>query len=74
MDDDSLKTALGSAIRARRTGLRLSQDAFADEIGMHRAYYSSIERGERNLTVNTLQRVAQGLGIKLSQLLKEAGC
>lgn len=71
--DDSLKTTLGTAIRTRRTGLRLSQDAFADEIRMHRAYYSSIERGERNLTVNTLQRVAEGLGVKMSQLMREAG-
>lgn len=51
----------------------LSQDKFADTIGMHRAYYSSIERGERNLTLATLWRLAAGLGIKPSELLRDAG-
>ena len=73
MADDTLQKKLGKAIRSNRVAREISQDAFADEIGMHRAYYSSIERGERNLTVNTLHRVAEGLGIKLSQLLREAG-
>lgn len=69
----SLQVKLGGAIRERRSQLGISQESFADRIGMHRAYYSSIERGERNLTLETLGRVAQGLGVTPSQLLQDAG-
>lgn len=51
----------------------LSQDAFADTIDMHRAYYSAIERGEKNVTVETLVRVATGLNATVAELASEAG-
>lgn len=70
MDEATLQK---SAMRARRTALGYSQDSFADAIGMHRAYYSAIERGERNLTLQTMVRVAEGLEVKPSELLKAAG-
>lgn len=73
MDEATSQQKLGSAIRARRTALEFSQDTFADRIGMHRAYYSAIERGERNMTLQTLRRVAEGLGTKLAELMREAG-
>lgn len=73
MADETLQEELGKAIRTRRAALGLSQEVFADTIGMHRAYYGGIERGEKNVTVATLQRVAEGLSMKLSLLLKEAG-
>lgn len=73
MDETAMQRRLGAAIRERRTALGFSQDTFADEIGMHRAYYSSIERGERNLTLQTLARVAQGLRIRVAELLSLAG-
>lgn len=73
MGTSTLQVRLGAAIRARREAMGISQEGFADKIGMHRAYYSTIERGERNLTLATLERVAVGLGAKPSQLLKEAG-
>lgn len=47
------------------------QEAFADLIGMHRAYYSAIERGERNLTLGTLHRVAKGLGVRMADLMRD---
>jgi transcriptional regulator with XRE-family HTH domain len=71
MREEKLQTSLGAAIRKRRTGLRISQEAFADLIGMHRAYYSAIERGERNLTLGTLQRVAKGLGVRMADLMRD---
>lgn len=51
----------------------ISQEDFADHIEMHRAYYGTIERGRRNLTLVTLEKIAVGLGIPPSRLLKEAG-
>lgn len=65
--------SLGQVIRKRRGSLGLSQDAFADSIKMHRAYYSAIERGEKNLTLRVLLRVAEGLNARVSDLLRDAG-
>lgn len=70
MDEKSTLLKLGSLLRARRTELGYSQESFADYIGMHRAYYSSIERGARNITVMTLLRVTNGLDIKVATLFK----
>lgn len=39
---------------------------------MYRTYYSALERGEINLTLKTLKRVATGLGVKMWEVLKEA--
>lgn len=72
MDEETLQRKLGVAIRARRSELGYSQDSFADQIEMHRAYYSSIERGERNLTLSTMSRVADGLRCSLAELFKAA--
>ncbi|MEN5100312.1 helix-turn-helix transcriptional regulator [Stenotrophomonas sp. TWI809] len=55
-------------MRARRTILGLSQEGFADAIGMHRAYYGHIERGTKNLTVATLSKICYGLGLKISDI------
>lgn len=65
--------AVAQVMRARREALGFSQDSFADEIGMHRAYYGSIERGMRNMTLRTMLLVCTGLDIKLSTVLKKAG-
>ena len=68
---NSLVLQLGQAIRARRLAIALSQDDFADRIHMHRAYYSAIERGEKNITLATLQRVDKGLGVTLGSLFAD---
>jgi len=72
MDKVTLQTKLGTAVRERRQALEYSQDTFADAIGMHRAYYSAIERGERNVTLDTLARVAEGLDMRIAELMAEA--
>lgn len=72
MNKVTLQAKLGAAIRRRRLACEHSQDSFADVIGMHRAYYSSLERGERNMTLTTLERVANGLGCKIADLMLDA--
>lgn len=72
MNFPPLTQQVGAAIRAKRLASGMSQDRFADLIAMHRAYYSAIERGEKNITISTLERIARGLGISMSTLLKEA--
>ncbi len=68
----TFEQCLGNVLRARRLALGLSQEAFADEIKMHRTYYSAIERGEKNLQLNTLQRVCLGLGVQIWEVIKDA--
>ena len=70
MKKPTLAQLVGQTIRRHRTDIGLSQDLFADRILMHRAYYSAIERGEKNVTLPTLRRVAIGLGVTMSELLK----
>lgn len=73
MVKDKLPSSLGLAVRRRREMLKMSQDMFADSISMHRAYYGAIERGEKNLTLRILMRVAEGLHARISDLLRDAG-
>lgn len=73
MEHSDILLALGAEIRRLRSGLDMSQDDFADTIAMHRAQYSKIERGEQNMTVATLVKVARGLGVTLSGLVTAAG-
>lgn len=63
---------IGDAIRKKRAAMGISQEAFADRIDMHRTYYSAVERGEKNLTIRLLIRIADGLGCKLADVFAEA--
>ncbi len=73
MVEHTHQATLAEVIRAHRVALGFSQEGFADHIQMHRAYYSKIERGEKNVTLATLERVANGLGRPMSFLLTAAG-
>jgi transcriptional regulator with XRE-family HTH domain len=63
---------LGVAIRNVRLGSGLSQESLAVDAGLDRSYMGGIERGEHNLTVMNIVKVANALGIKPSELLKGA--
>ena len=63
---------LGKVLRSRREAADYSQEGFADAIGMHRTYYSAIERGEKNLQLDTLQRVCDGLSAHMWEVLQDA--
>jgi transcriptional regulator with XRE-family HTH domain len=65
--------ALGSAIRASRQELGYTQEAFAAEAGIDRSYYGAIERGEFNLTVDTVLKITSGLQMTASELFQRAG-
>ena len=57
------QTELGRRVRERRTALALRQMALADRIGLHFTFVSSVERGERNLSLGSLLRLAEGLEV-----------
>ena len=52
-------------IRKLREAKGLSQEALADIAGLHRTYISSVERGEKNFTVDTLERLAEALSVDI---------
>jgi transcriptional regulator with XRE-family HTH domain len=61
--------ALGSEIKALRQSARLSQEELAERSGLHRNYIGGIERGERNVGVKALFRIAKALNLEASRLL-----
>lgn len=65
--------ALGQAIRATRHERGLAQEALAARAGIDRSYSGAIERGEFNVTLDTIAKIAAALGISASQLLTRAG-
>jgi transcriptional regulator with XRE-family HTH domain len=64
--------ALGHTIKGLRLDLGLSQEALAFEAGIDRSYIGGIERGEHNLALINLIKIAQTLGITLSELFSKA--
>jgi transcriptional regulator with XRE-family HTH domain len=67
----SYSVDLGTVIKRRREGLSLSQEELAFRAGVHRTYVGGVERGERNITVLSLEKIAGGLGVAPSELLSE---
>jgi DNA-binding XRE family transcriptional regulator len=67
---DDLNHVLAANLRRLRTKLGLSQEAFAERCSLHRTYVGAIERGERNVTLNTLEHIAETLGVAAVDLLK----
>lgn len=67
-----LNLNVGKNLRRLRNRLGVSQDEFADLAGLHRTYIGAVERGERNITLSTLQRLATALKTEPEDLLGEA--
>jgi transcriptional regulator with XRE-family HTH domain len=63
---------LGAIIRKKREAQELSQEGFADICGVHRTYMGAIERGERNVSLMNICRIASALNLKPSELFAEA--
>jgi transcriptional regulator with XRE-family HTH domain len=70
VDSESRLHWLGRRIRELRAARGWSQEDFAEVCGVHRTYVGHLERGEKNVSFGTLVRVAEALGVKLSELFK----
>ncbi|MGH7089836.1 MAG: helix-turn-helix domain-containing protein [Stellaceae bacterium] len=66
----SLIVTLADNIRRLRRERGLSQEELADICGLHRTYVGSVERGERNVTLSSLELLAQALDVSVVELLK----
>ena len=60
----------GLTVRLLREAKGLSQEAFADRVAVHRTYMGGIERGERNPTLVTIERIAEALDVPSWKLLQ----
>lgn len=67
----TLAKAVAIALTTARKNASISQEELAHRSGLDRTYISGIERGVRNITLNSLERVVNGLEIEMSVFLQE---
>ncbi len=67
-DGDSINRSFGEVIRKYREARHLSQEEFAANCDISRAYYGRIERGEYNVTLKMCHSIAKALGVRVSDL------
>ena len=65
----NVRERLGKNLRRLREAKGWSQEAFADEAGIHRTYVSDIERAARNPTITIVEKLAAPLGVTAADLL-----
>ncbi len=65
-----IQREFGLTLKKYREQMHLSQEKFALKIGMDRTYYSSVEAGKRNISLVNIKKIADGLGVSLSELFK----
>jgi transcriptional regulator with XRE-family HTH domain len=69
--DDKLSAVVGNNIKKYRKILNISQEKLAERAGLHRTYIGGIERGERNITLDSLQVIAIALNVAPVELIVE---
>lgn len=69
MVEKTLAERFGELVRHLRKDQGFSQEEFAFRVGVHRTYMGDIERGEKNVTLVTADKLAKALGLTLSVLL-----
>ena len=72
MNTKEAARCFGTVIRKRRHGMRLSQEELAGCCCLHRTYIGSVERGERNISLENIVKLAVALDTTAAALLKEA--
>lgn len=66
--DNAIKAAFGKRVRELRTARGLSQEALALACNLDRTYIGGIERGERNVSLVNIEKIAAGLGVPAREL------
>lgn len=67
--EGNLQTVVGANLRRVRKELGFSQESFGEHVGWHRTFVGAVERGERNLTLRTVERLSDQLGVHPLDLL-----
>lgn len=68
MQQDDIRIRFGARVRQLRNERGWSQEAFADRAGLHRTYVGAIERGEQNLSLLNIEKLATTLCVSLAEL------
>jgi len=68
-NEKKLLLSFGKKIREIRSSLALSQEELAEKAGVHRTYIGMIERGEKNVTIITIQRLAHALDVNIEYII-----
>ena len=63
-----IQKLFGLSIKKHRQQLGLSQESFADKCGLHRTYIGCIERGEKNITIVNIEKIAEALNLPISKI------
>lgn len=66
-----IQKSFGLKVQQLRKQMGLSQERFALSIDMDRTYFASVEAGKRNIAIKNIQKIADGLGISLSDLFAD---
>lgn len=69
--EQRVKKRFGACVRKLRKERRLSQEGLAFDCGLDRSYLGSIERGERNVSLVNIHRIADALQVKVAELFKD---
>lgn len=72
-DSTTLRKNLAKNVRLIRNNLGLSQEELAEEAGLHRTYIGGIERGERNVSIDNIEKIAKALKVKPERLMSAEG-
>lgn len=64
-----VQQVVGENLRRVRVDLGYSQESFGQHVGWHRTFVGAVERGERNLTLRTVERISEQLGVHPLELL-----
>lgn len=67
----NVRKTFGNKVRKLRLQKGLSQESFADKVNLHRTYIGSVERGEQNVSIDNIAKIAKGLGVSLSELFRD---
>jgi transcriptional regulator with XRE-family HTH domain len=66
-----IKATFGKRLRELRKTKGISQEALAHDAGLDRTYVSSVERGERNISLENIERLALALGVKIKDFFED---
>ena len=61
----------GNRVRKERTKLGWSQEELAEKAGVHRTYIGMIERAEKNITLENIEKIAKALGMLIERLIRQ---
>src|SRR6266478_2385105 len=72
MSSSSIIERFGASVSKLRFGLGISQEALAERADLHRTYIADIERGARNVTLRSIDRLAKALEVSTADLLSQS--